>query len=42
LGRWGEPEEIAAVIAFLVSDPASFIAGTVLAIDGALSVQFPF
>ncbi len=42
MGRWGEPEEIAAGIAFLVSEPASFIAGAVLAIDGALSVQFPY
>ncbi len=42
LGRWGEPEEIAAGIAFLVSAPASFIAGATLAIDGALGVQFPY
>lgn len=42
LGRWGRPEEIAAGIAFLVSAPASFVAGAVLAIDGALAVQFPY
>jgi len=42
MGRWGTPEEIAAGIAFLVSAPASFVAGAVLAVDGALSVQFPY
>jgi meso-butanediol dehydrogenase / (S,S)-butanediol dehydrogenase / diacetyl reductase len=42
LGRWGSPEEIAAGIAFLVSEKASFVAGATLAIDGALSVQFPY
>jgi NAD(P)-dependent dehydrogenase (short-subunit alcohol dehydrogenase family) len=42
LGRWGEPEEIAAGILFLVSAPASFVAGATLAIDGALSVTFPY
>lgn len=42
LGRWGQPEEIAAGIAFLVSAPASFVAGAVLAIDGGLGVQFPY
>ncbi len=42
MGRWGKPEEIAAGIAFLVSAPASFVAGAVLAVDGALGVQFPY
>ncbi|WBV41563.1 SDR family NAD(P)-dependent oxidoreductase [Pseudoroseomonas cervicalis] len=34
LGRFGEPEEVAAGILFLASPEASFITGTVLAIDG--------
>ena len=31
---WGEPEDIAAAVAYLVSDDAKFINGTVLSIDG--------
>ena len=34
LGRWARPEEIAAPIAFLLSDAASYITGTVLFVDG--------
>lgn len=34
LGRLAEPEEIAAVIAFLASDDASFMTGTTVAVDG--------
>jgi glucose 1-dehydrogenase len=33
-GKIGEPEEIAAAIAFLASDEAGFINGTTLAVDG--------
>jgi NAD(P)-dependent dehydrogenase (short-subunit alcohol dehydrogenase family) len=35
LGRVGNPEEVAELIAFLVSDKAKFITGECIAIDGA-------
>ncbi len=34
MGRVGRPEEIAAAIAFLASDDASFVTGTTLVADG--------
>jgi Tropinone reductase 1 len=37
LGRLAEPEEIAAVIAFLCLPAASYLSGSVLPVDGAMS-----
>ncbi|MEL7155941.1 MAG: SDR family oxidoreductase [Actinomycetota bacterium] len=34
LGRYGEPEEVAALVAFLASDDAAFITGGIYPIDG--------
>ncbi|MBP3310878.1 MAG: 3-oxoacyl-[acyl-carrier-protein] reductase [Butyricicoccus sp.] len=36
LGRFGKPEEIAAAVAFLASDEASFITSQTLVVDGGL------
>lgn len=40
VGRIGEPEEVAAAVAFLASDQAAFITGAVLPVDGGLGMGF--
>lgn len=37
LGRFGQPEEMAAVAAFLASDDASFVTGHALVADGGMT-----
>lgn len=39
IGRSARPEEIAEIVAFLASDRASFIIGSVVMADGGFSVQ---
>ena len=39
LGRYGTPDEVAALIAFLCSDDARFITGSIYTIDGGMTPQ---
>jgi NAD(P)-dependent dehydrogenase (short-subunit alcohol dehydrogenase family) len=39
IGRFGQPEEVAEAVLFLVSERASFITGTILRVDGGLMIK---
>ncbi len=39
LGRYGEPSEVADLMAFLLSDDARFLSGTAIPIDGAMKAR---
>jgi glucose 1-dehydrogenase len=39
LGRWGKPDEIAGVAAFLASDEAAYVTGATYFIDGGMLQQ---
>jgi 2-deoxy-D-gluconate 3-dehydrogenase len=39
LGRWAEPEEIAPAVAWLLSDDAGYVTGTILSVDGGFGAR---
>ena len=41
LARWGDPDEIAGPLVFLVSKLASFMTGQTLIVDGGMHARFP-
>jgi glucose 1-dehydrogenase len=42
LGRMGNPEEIAAAVAWAASDEASYLTGTTIVVDGGMSLYPKF
>jgi NAD(P)-dependent dehydrogenase (short-subunit alcohol dehydrogenase family) len=38
-GRFATPQEIAGLVAFLMSEPAAYVTGAVLPIDGGLTAM---
>jgi len=42
LGRLGEPEDIAHLVVYLISDEAGYITGQTMVVDGGMTVALPF
>jgi NAD(P)-dependent dehydrogenase (short-subunit alcohol dehydrogenase family) len=40
MGRFGSPDEVAAAVAFLASDDAGYITGSLFPLDGAISIAY--
>ena len=41
VGRLGSPGDVAAMVAWLVSDDAAFVSGSMFTVDGGLTAQSP-
>ena len=39
LGRFGEPEDIANACVYLLSDAAAWVTGTILTVDGGITLR---
>jgi 3-oxoacyl-[acyl-carrier protein] reductase len=39
MGRFGRPEEIASMVAFLASDDADYITSQMIAVDGGMMIS---
>ena len=38
-GRFGEPEEVAEVVAFLAGEASGYVTGQTIAVDGGMTMQ---
>ena len=42
LGRWGDPQDVAAAVAYLASDEAAFVTGATLAVSGGADLRLAY